>query len=125
MLIAALVFCALIALAIAFQIALAAGVPWGELAMGGRYPGRLPQAMRVAATVQALVLAALAGVVLVRAGLVLPALLDGAPWAIWLVVVLCLLSAVLNLVTPSRKERLLWGPVGVALFVCSLVVALD
>ena len=36
-----------------FQIALAAGMPWGHLAMGGRYPGKFPPNMRVGAVIQA------------------------------------------------------------------------
>lgn len=34
---------------IAFQLALALGAPWGEYAMGGRYPGRFPPGLRLAA----------------------------------------------------------------------------
>jgi len=37
---------------IAFQIALAAGAPWGAYAMGGAFPGQLPPAMRVTALIQ-------------------------------------------------------------------------
>ena len=35
----AVVFATLIAVSTFFQLALAAGAPWGHLAMGGRYPG--------------------------------------------------------------------------------------
>ena len=37
---AAYIFCALTAVTIAFQLALALGAPPGEMAMGGKYPGR-------------------------------------------------------------------------------------
>jgi hypothetical protein len=36
---AAIVFSLFTAGVIAFQLALAAGAPWGEYAMGGAYPG--------------------------------------------------------------------------------------
>src|SRR5687768_7880124 len=53
---------------IAFQIALAAGAPWGAYAMGGAFPGQFPPELRVAAIVQAVLLAGLAAVMLARAG---------------------------------------------------------
>ena len=36
---------------VAFQIALAAGAPWGAFAMGGAFPRQFPPAMRIAAIV--------------------------------------------------------------------------
>ena len=45
--------------AIAFQVLLALGAPWGAYAMGGTYPGRFPPGMRVVAAVQAAVLSLL------------------------------------------------------------------
>ena len=34
---------------VAFQLALAAGAPWGAYAMGGAFPGQFPSALRIAA----------------------------------------------------------------------------
>ena len=121
----ALAFCVLIGFAVLFQLALAAGAPWGEAAMGGRFPGRLPAPMRVAAVVQAAILLLLAGIVLVRSELL------ASPWypvstrAIWFVVAFSALAAVLNVATPSKWERRIWAPVTVALLGCSLAVALS
>lgn len=39
---------------VAFQVLLALGAPWGSNAMGGRFPGRFPPAMRVLAVVVAM-----------------------------------------------------------------------
>jgi hypothetical protein len=36
---------------VAFQIALAAGAPWGAFAMGGAFPGQFPPALRIVALV--------------------------------------------------------------------------
>lgn len=47
--IAAIIYAALMGLTILFQFALAAGMPWGEYSMGGKYPGKYPQRMRLAA----------------------------------------------------------------------------
>ena len=38
---------------VAFQIALAAGAPWGAYAMGGASPGQFPPALRISAIIQA------------------------------------------------------------------------
>ena len=54
---------------VAFQIALAAGAPWGEYAMGGAFPGQFPLGLRIAALIQAALLVGMAGIVLARAGL--------------------------------------------------------
>lgn len=55
--ISSIVFGAVTAGAIGLQIALALGAPWGPDAMGGRHPGRFPPPKRVAAVLQAAVLA--------------------------------------------------------------------
>ncbi len=62
--VAAVIFTVVAAVAVGFQLALAAGAPWGTYAMGGRFPGRFPAPMRIAALVQGVVLALLAGAVL-------------------------------------------------------------
>lgn len=109
---------------IGFQVALALGAPWGRFAMGGAFPGRFPAGMRVAAAAQALLLLAAIGVVLSRAGLALPQWAVASSWLIWAVVAFCLLSTLLNLITPSSAERRLWAPVAIVMLVSSLTVAL-
>jgi hypothetical protein len=70
--VAAIIYTIVTAGVVGFQLALALGAPWGAYAMGGAYPGRFPPALRVAAVVQAVLLGLMAGVVLARAGLMLP-----------------------------------------------------
>lgn len=120
---AALLFALVAAIAVLFQLALAAGAPWGAYAMGGAYPGRFPPGLRVAAVVQAGMLAAFAGVVLSRAGVALPKWSRASRKLVWVVVVFSGVSAVLNLITPSARERAIWAPVGVLMFASSLIVA--
>lgn len=122
---AAKFFASLIALVIAFQVALALGAPWGRFAMGGAFPEDFPPAMRVAALVQSVVLAAIALVMLSRAGLAAPRLRTASQWLSWIVVGLTAVAFVLNLVTPSAGERLVWAPVCLALFATALRVALS
>ncbi len=120
----AIVFALVTGIVVAFQLALAAGAPWGAYAMGGAFPGRMPAPMRVAAIVQAALLAAIAMVVLSTAGLVAPELVDDWPWLAWVPVVVSAVAVVLNASTRSAGERRLWLPVTVVLLLCSLGVAL-
>ena len=122
--VAALVYAAVSAGVIAFQLALAAGVPWGAYAMGGAFPGRFPMEMRVAAAVQALVLAGMAAIVLSRAGLLMPGWRPARGMA-WVVVAVAAISLVLNLITPSQGERAIWAPVALLMLVSSAVVAIE
>jgi hypothetical protein len=120
---AALLYAAVSVGVIAFQIALAAGAPWGAYAMGGAYPGQFPPALRIAALVQAALIAGMAAVVLSRAGMVLAGWSRAARWLVWVVVALAAVSLMLNLITPSAGERAIWAPVALLLLASSAVVA--
>ena len=122
--VAAFVYLVATVIVVGFQSMLALGAPWGEYAMGGRFPGRLPPALRVAAVVQAAVLSLLAIVVLSAAGLLAPELASGLPWLIWVVVAVATVSVVMNAASRSPGERRLWVPVGLVMLASSLVVAL-
>ena len=106
-----------------FQLALAAGAPWGAWAMGGAYPGQFPPSLRVAAIVQAALLVGMALVVLTRAGLFTPRWARHTRWLIWVVVAYGVIGLILNLITPSASERAIWAPVVFVMLVSSLVVA--
>jgi hypothetical protein len=121
---AAIAYALVTAPVVGFQLALALGAPWGAYAMGGAFPGQLPAALRVAAMVQALVLAGLAAIVLAAAGLVGWALVAELPWLIWVPVAVSAVGVLLNASTRSRGERRVWLPVTLALLACSLIVAL-
>jgi hypothetical protein len=110
---------------IAFQLALAAGAPWGEYAMGGAFPGQFPPELRIGAVVQAVILALFALVVLSRAGVTLPKWSRASRWLIWIVVAFSALSLVLNLITPSAGERAVWAPVAFIMLVSSVIVAIN
>jgi hypothetical protein len=115
---------AIVSLAVvAFQVALAAGAPWGAYAMGGAFPGQFPPPLRVAALVQAALLVGLAAIVLARAGLILPGWSRASRWLIWFVVAFAVVSFILNLITPSVGERAIWAPVAFLLLISSVAVA--
>ena len=120
---AACIFSFLTVLVMFFQLALALGAPWGEMAMGGKYPGRFPPKLRITAIVQMLLVGFVALVVLTRAGLIFANYFELSKSVIWFVVALCVISAILNTITPSKKERMLWSPVTIILVACAVVVA--
>jgi hypothetical protein len=109
----------------AFQTALALGAPWGRAAWGGAHQGRLPQRLRIASGFAALFWVAAAFVVLARAGYdISPFPFAVARWGTWALFGLSALGAVINLVSRSRLERLIWSPVSALLALLCLAVAL-
>lgn len=120
---AAIVYAALICGVILFQLALAAGAPWGAYAMGGASPGVFPPALRAAAVVQAALLGGMAAVLLARADVVRVSVGRALGPLAWAVAAISLVSLVLNWITPSAGERMIWGPVTLVLAACALRVA--
>ena len=120
---AAVAAAVLIAGVIAFQVALAAGVPLGEATMGGRAAtvGRVLQPpYRAVALGSAVVLGLAAWIVLGRAGLV-PIFLGGQAlaWSTWVVAGFMALNTVTNLSGPHPLER--WGMGSITLAAALLV----
>ena len=107
-----------------FQIALAMGAPWGERAWGGRYIGVLPLGMRIASMFSAVLICTFAVVIQVRAGNILPEYHNLSRPLSWVVVGYGSIGVVMNAVTPSKKERNLWLPIVLLLFITSCAVAL-
>ena len=114
----AAVYCVLIGVTVAFQIALICGAPWGHLTQGGSHQGPLPASARGAAVLSIGLLTLMAGAILSGAGL-WPA---WPVWTSWLAVTVTGLGLVLNLITPSAAERRLWAPVTAIMFLSALGV---
>ena len=121
--VAAILYAILMIGVVVFQIALAAGAPWGAYAMGGAAPGQFSPAIRVGAIIQAVLLAGMAVVILARAGLILPGWWRVSHWLVWVVVAITALSLVLNLISPSAGERAIWLPTLALLLISSFIVA--
>ena len=122
---AALTFTGLIAVVILFQIAMAGGAPWGHLAMGGRYPGQFPPPIRVAAIAQAILLGCFAWVILIRAQVIDSSYYEMSKIAVWVVVAFMTLSLIMQLVTPSKWERILWAPIVALMLACACMVGMS
>ena len=108
-----------------FQLALAFGAKWGELAYGGAHKGRLPTNYRISSLFSSGVAIALAGHYLAELG-VFESLLDsqGRLIANWVFFALLAVGAVLNNISRSAPERKLWGPITIVMAVSALIVAL-
>lgn len=122
--ISATVFSALISIAILFQILLAAGMPWGRFAMGGRFPGKFPTMMRIASLIQVIILSIIGSIVLIKSGLIFPDWSSITKAAIWFVVAFSVIATVLNLITRSVWERRIWAPVSLLMLITSIIVAI-
>lgn len=110
---------------IGFQLALAAGAPWGSISMGGKFPGVYPKQMRIAAIFMGIFLGLLALIVGIRAGWFYPELIGLARQLIWVVIAINVLGFIMNVITPSRWERIIWAPVTLIFLVCSVVIGLS
>lgn len=125
MTIAAFIFIGISLIVIAFQIAVAFGAPWGEYTMGGGHQGKLPLGLRIGAGIQAGMILFFDLVVLIRAGLILPQMESFSRILIWIVVGFFVLGSILNIITTSKKERVLWAPVNIVMLGLSLFIALS
>ena len=123
--VAALTACLVLGLLAAFQVALAAGRPWGRFAWGGQHEGALPTPLRVGSAVSVAVYAALAVVLLWRAGVVGPGPGSRAVRAAaWVVAGYFVLGTGMNALSRSRAERRTMTPVAAVLAALAVVVAL-
>lgn len=107
-------------LAIAFfQVALILGAPLGRYTQGGQHEGALPLSGRIIAAVSIPVVLLQGLAILSAAGF--PGL--GWPvWTGWMALAVTGVSTVLNWITPSKPERMVWGPIMLVLSAMGLVV---
>ena len=89
-----------------FQIALAAGAPWGTVAWGGQRSGVLPTGLRTASGIAAIVLLVVASVLAGR--LVGPI---GRRRVLLGVAIYFTLGIIANAASRSRLEAAIWAPI--------------
>ena len=119
----ALILTVLLALLAVFQLALAAGAPWGRLAWGGQSVV-LPRRLRIGSVLSVVIYAVIAVVELDRAGVIdlLPDVIVRV--AAWVVFGYFCLGIVLNAISRSKPERFTMVPVTLVLAVLSFLVAI-
>lgn len=108
----------LLGLVVLYQWAIVLGAPWGEFTQGGGTVGRLSTTGRLVAAASSLLLLAMASAISARTGQ--GPIRSMAPRTItvlaWLTTVYSGLSVLLNLATPSVKERAVWAPISTVIF---------
>lgn len=108
-----------------FQIALAVGAPWGAASWGGRHPGKLPTGYRIGSAIAGLFFyPAVAVFILDSAGVLGDETSSGGGVGLWVLVGLFGLSTVINLISPSKVERI-WAPVALVLTACFAILAIS
>ncbi len=109
---------------IAFELALAVGMPWARAAWGGRHRV-LPRPLRWASVMAAFLLALAAWAALARAALVPPGPEPAAVRVIvWFFVGYTMLGTGMNAISRSQIERSLMTPLAAALALLFWLVAL-
>lgn len=116
----------LLGLVVLFQWAVVLGAPWGAITQGGGTLGQLSPSGRCLAAASSLLLLAMGGSVLARAGL--GPMRSTPPQAItvmvWLTAFFSGLTVALNLVSPSANERAVWAPPSTVIFLLIIVTML-
>ncbi|MCP4304851.1 MAG: hypothetical protein GY788_08265 [bacterium] len=110
-----------------FQLAVAAGAPWGDMAWGGRHDRRLPMRLRVGSAVAAAVLVMAATVVLAQGGVIswTPVPEGALRTVTWVLAGFMVINTIGNLASASRMERRVFGPATAVLAVLIAVVAIS
>ncbi len=108
-----------------FQLALAAGKPWGQFSWGGRHAGVLPRGFRIGSVFSFVILCLFAAVNLQTAAVISPVFPGGTHSVMqWMVTIYAGLGTLMNAISPSRAERLIWTPVAAVLFALNLGIQL-
>ena len=105
--IAAAGYASTVLVVIFWQICLIGGAPWGHLTQGGSHIGALPRSGGIVAAVSIPILVFMAAGIS-SVGNLYP---YWAPWTGLVAVAAQTLVTVLNWITPSKPERLLWAPI--------------
>lgn len=125
MILLAKIYIALTIVIVLFQLTLVFGAPLGEYTMGGKFPGKLPFKMRIAALIQIFILLLFVSVVIAKAGIALEQFHIIGRIGIWFVVAFFVLGSIVNLSSPSRNEKLVMGPVNIIALITTLLIAMN
>ena len=125
MTLAAVLAVCLLVILVVFQLTLAAGAPYGDMAWGGRTAGVLPRTLRLASGVVGLLVYPLIILAILSASGLLR--IDGLPVvgtaAMWVLAAFFVLGALMNGASRSRRERI-WAPVSLVIAGCCAMIAL-
>lgn len=124
MITATIITLVVLALLIAFQLALIAGAPIGHFAWGGQHRV-LPAKLRIGSVSSIAIYLLFAVFLLSKSGMW--AIITHQPTlaiGLWIMTIYLFLGVLLNGISRSRPERLTMTPVALVLAICFLIVAL-
>lgn len=118
----AILFTLLSLIVVTFQVLLVFKMPWGEYTMCGFHPGVLPKQYRIAALIQSFLILFNALVILNHSELLTFLSKSFTNFWMWVIMVMMGLSSIMNLITKSQKERRLWAPITLIIFISSIII---
>ena len=115
----------LLVIVIVMSILLICGVPLGELSMGGRFCKVWPPKIRLLALTQ-LLSQLFALYIILAAGALIPYFFnkDATRVVCYVFAVFFFLNTVLNIISPSKKEKFVMTPMSLGAAVCFLITAI-
>jgi hypothetical protein len=115
---------AILGVLIAFQLALAAGAPWGKAAYGGAWEGTLPKGIRINSLVFGAFLYPLVILYVLDAGGIADFdFLRAEGIVLWVLVFFFVTGTITNATSRSRIEKMLWTLPAAMLAICMLILA--
>ena len=116
---------ALLAIVIVMSILLICGVPLGEFSMGGRFGKKWPPKIRLLGLTQ-LLSQLFALYIILAAGAILPYFFnkDVTRVVCYVFSVFFFFNTVLNIISPSKKEKFVMSPMSLGAAVCFLITAI-
>lgn len=104
-----------------FQVLLSLGYPLGEFTMGG-YHKTLPKKLRIVSAVSAAILLFMGFVFLQHANVLQGFTYLPTNILVWIITIFLGLSTIANLISQSRKEKLIMTPLsGIAFVLCFII----
>ena len=115
----------LLVIVIVMSILLICGVPLGEFSMGGRFGKKWPPKIRLLALTQ-LLSQLFALYIILSAGAIIPYLLnkDATRVVCYVFAVFFFFNTVMNIISPSKKEKFVMTPMSLGAAVCFLITAI-
>ena len=107
-----------------FQVVLSLGYPFGEFAMGGYYKV-LPKKLRIVSAVNAVVLLFMGFVFLRHTNIINGLDFLSTNILVWVITIFLGVNTITNLISRSKKERLLMTPLSGITFLLCLFIALS
>ncbi|MGN7386363.1 hypothetical protein [Sporosarcina sp. SAFN-015] len=107
-----------------FQVLLSLGFPIGEFAMGG-YHKVLPIRLRIVSAVNALILLFMGFVFLQHTNVLQGFIFLSTDILVWVITIFLCLNTIANLLSRSRKERLVMTPLSCITFLLCLYISLS